>query len=189
MGESSCRAGPEVGMCPNTERTRNHEESSPLSDIVARSWVRPFLLAQADRATIEGIVTDASGAAIADAKVSVIRIETNSLIPLKTNEVGRYYAANLPLGTYRVTRGEDRIPRRPGGQPDPAIADERPRGREAGGRLDHRTRGRDRRSAHAGRLHRHHHGAADHQADPGTAADHRGQEARHHRITWRFCPA
>jgi hypothetical protein len=62
-----------------------------------------FLLAQADRATIEGIVSDASGAAVADAKVSVIRIETNSLIPLRTNEVGRYYAANLPLGTYRVT--------------------------------------------------------------------------------------
>jgi hypothetical protein len=62
-----------------------------------------FLLAQADRATIEGIVRDASGAAVADAKVTVIRVETNSLIPLKTNEVGRYYAANLPLGTYRVT--------------------------------------------------------------------------------------
>jgi hypothetical protein len=61
-----------------------------------------FLLAQADRATIEGIVTDASGAAIADAKVNIVRIETNSLIPLKTNEVGRYFAANLPLGTYRV---------------------------------------------------------------------------------------
>jgi hypothetical protein len=61
-----------------------------------------FLLAQADRATIEGIVTDSSGAAIADAKVSVVRIETNSLISLKTNEVGRYFAANLPLGTYRV---------------------------------------------------------------------------------------
>ncbi len=62
-----------------------------------------FLLAQADRATIEGIVTDTSGAAIADATVNIVRIETNTLIPLKTNEVGRYFAANLPLGTYRVT--------------------------------------------------------------------------------------
>jgi hypothetical protein len=61
-----------------------------------------FLPAQADRATIEGIVTDTSGAAIADAKVDITRIETNSLISLKTNEVGRYFAANLPLGTYRV---------------------------------------------------------------------------------------
>lgn len=62
-----------------------------------------FLWAQADRATIEGIVTDTSGAAIADAKVNIVRIETNILAPLKTNEVGRYFAANLPLGTYRVT--------------------------------------------------------------------------------------
>ena len=71
--------------------------------LVASLGASSFLLAQADRATIEGIVTDTSGAAIADAKVNIVRIETNSLIPLKTNEVGRYFAANLPLGTYRVT--------------------------------------------------------------------------------------
>ncbi len=61
-----------------------------------------ILLAQADRATIEGIVTDASGSAIVGASVNVTRLETNDLIALKTNEVGRYFAANLPLGTYRV---------------------------------------------------------------------------------------
>ncbi len=71
--------------------------------LVASLGASSFLLAQADRATIEGIVTDTSGAAIADAKVNIVRIETNILIPLKTNEVGRYFAANLPLGTYRVT--------------------------------------------------------------------------------------
>ena len=53
--------------------------------LIASLGAASFLLAQADRATIEGIVTDASGAAVADAKVNVIRIETNSLIPLKTN--------------------------------------------------------------------------------------------------------
>jgi hypothetical protein len=67
--------------------------------ILAASCV---LFAQADRATIEGIVTDASGAAIPDAQVNIVRIETNILIPLQTNEAGRYFAANLPLGTYRV---------------------------------------------------------------------------------------
>lgn len=61
-----------------------------------------FLLAQADRATIEGFVTDSSGAAVGGAKVSVIRIETNDVTGLATNEAGRYFAANLPLGTYRV---------------------------------------------------------------------------------------
>ncbi|MCC7153185.1 MAG: TonB-dependent receptor [Bryobacterales bacterium] len=58
---------------------------------------------QADRATIEGIVTDATGAAVPDASVIVTRTETNAGLSLRTNELGRYYAANLPLGTYRVT--------------------------------------------------------------------------------------
>jgi hypothetical protein len=62
-----------------------------------------LLLAQADRATIEGVVTDASGAAIVAATVKTLRIETNDVIQLKTNEAGRYFLANLPLGTYRVT--------------------------------------------------------------------------------------
>lgn len=69
--------------------------------------VTGLLFAQADRATIEGIVTDASGAAVADARVNVTRIETNDLIVLKTNDVGRYFAANLPLGTYRVRVEKD----------------------------------------------------------------------------------
>jgi hypothetical protein len=62
-----------------------------------------LLLAQADRATIEGVVTDASGASIAAATVKTLRIETNDVIQLKTNEAGRYFLPNLPLGTYRVT--------------------------------------------------------------------------------------
>jgi hypothetical protein len=61
-----------------------------------------LMYAQADRATIEGIVTDRSGAAVAGAKVHITRIETNDLITLETNETGRYFAANLALGTYRV---------------------------------------------------------------------------------------
>jgi hypothetical protein len=47
-----------------------------------------LLLAQADRATIQGIVTDASGASIVAATVKTLRIETNDVIQLKTNEIG-----------------------------------------------------------------------------------------------------
>lgn len=61
------------------------------------------LFAQADRGTIEGIITDASGAPVGNAQVQVLRTETNDLISLRTNDQGRYYAPNLPLGTYRVT--------------------------------------------------------------------------------------
>ncbi|MDQ2841666.1 MAG: TonB-dependent receptor, partial [Acidobacteriota bacterium] len=60
------------------------------------------LLAQTDRATIEGIVTDPSGGAIPDAGVSLTKIDTNEKTELKTNDSGRYFAPNLPIGTYRV---------------------------------------------------------------------------------------
>jgi hypothetical protein len=56
-----------------------------------------LLLAQADRATIEGVVTDASGASIVAATLKMLRIETHDVIQLKTNESGRYFLANLPL--------------------------------------------------------------------------------------------
>jgi hypothetical protein len=59
-------------------------------------------VAQQDRATIEGIVTDSSGALIADAQISILHVETNDEVLLRTNETGRYFAPNLPIGTYRV---------------------------------------------------------------------------------------
>ncbi len=59
-------------------------------------------IAQQDRATIEGLVTDSSGAAVVDAQVSVVHVETNDEVLLRTNETGRYFAPNLPIGTYRV---------------------------------------------------------------------------------------
>ena len=43
------------------------------------------------------------GSTIPDAKVSIIRVETNDMIVLKTNGQGRFFAPNLPVGTYRVT--------------------------------------------------------------------------------------
>src|ERR1700738_2191913 len=57
---------------------------------------------QIDRATIEGIVTDTSGASVADAHVTVTRVTANDKIQLRTNTSGRYFAPNLPIGEYRV---------------------------------------------------------------------------------------
>jgi hypothetical protein len=80
----------------------------PIESLNVRPWaglllllgaVPGLLLAQADRATIEGVVTDASGASIVAATVKTLRIETNDVIQLKTNEAGRYFLANLPFGT------------------------------------------------------------------------------------------
>ncbi len=73
-----------------------------LFTLIVLIGVGNLLFAQADRATIEGIVTDSSGASVPDAMVAVVRIETNNQFTLRTNDAGRYFAANLPLGTYRV---------------------------------------------------------------------------------------
>src|ERR1041385_5728695 len=58
---------------------------------------------QIDRGTIQGVVTDPSGAVIPGAKVKVTQIDTLSTIELSTNSDGLYIAPNLPAGNYRVT--------------------------------------------------------------------------------------
>jgi len=62
-----------------------------------------LLYGQTDRATIEGIVTDSSKAAIVDAKISVVKTGTNTLTQARSNETGRFFVPNLPIGTYDVT--------------------------------------------------------------------------------------
>jgi hypothetical protein len=56
-----------------------------------------------DRGTIAGTVTDASGAVIPSARVRIVQDGTNASWSFESNEVGRYYAPNMPLGNYRVT--------------------------------------------------------------------------------------
>jgi len=62
---------------------------------------------QIDRGTIEGLVKDPSGLAIPGAKVQVIRIDTNSVLELATNQEGLYTAPNLPAANYRVVIQKD----------------------------------------------------------------------------------
>ena len=75
--------------------------------MIALAGASSFLFAQADRATIEGLVTDSTGASIPAATVEILRTETKDIIQLKSNEAGRFFAPNLPLGTYRVTVTKD----------------------------------------------------------------------------------
>ncbi len=62
-----------------------------------------LLNGQTDRATIEGIVKDPSGAVIPDATVTIVKVDTNERTELRSNESGRYFAPNLPIGAYTVT--------------------------------------------------------------------------------------
>ena len=56
----------------------------------------------ADRAEITGIVTDTSGAAVPDAKVSIINQDTGAKIVVGTNSAGNYSTPPLPIGTYTM---------------------------------------------------------------------------------------
>ncbi len=60
-------------------------------------------LAQDATGKVTGIVTDESGAVIANAAVTVTNIATNATQQIATNKDGFYQALQLPLGLYRVT--------------------------------------------------------------------------------------
>ncbi len=60
-------------------------------------------LAQVQNGQINGVVTDPSGAAISNAKVTVTNTATNYTVSSTTGEAGLYTAKELPVGTYKVT--------------------------------------------------------------------------------------
>jgi len=59
--------------------------------------------AQEVRASITGIVTDPSGAAVANAPITVTHIARNVSVETRSNESGNYVAPFLAPGTYRLT--------------------------------------------------------------------------------------
>ncbi len=56
----------------------------------------------ADRAVITGVVTDSSGAAVPDARVTITAESTGVKTIVGSNSAGNYSTPPLPLGTYRV---------------------------------------------------------------------------------------
>ena len=62
---------------------------------------------QTFRGTIQGSVTDTSGASIPGAKVKVFSPGTGLSRTISTNEQGEYVASELPLGSYNVTIEKD----------------------------------------------------------------------------------
>jgi len=60
------------------------------------------LLAQTDRGTISGNVTDPSGAGIPEAKVSAVQAGTNSTFSTVSTSSGDFTVPSLPVGDYTV---------------------------------------------------------------------------------------
>ena len=59
--------------------------------------------AQVQNGIFTGTVMDPSGAAVANADVSLTNLGTNETITAKTNTEGLYRIAELPVGTYKFT--------------------------------------------------------------------------------------
>ena len=64
--------------------------------------VRPAGAQAVANGTIQGIVTDASGAGVANAKIAAVQSETGQLLQTVTGNDGSYVLANLPVGPYRL---------------------------------------------------------------------------------------
>jgi hypothetical protein len=60
-------------------------------------------IAQQDRGTLVGTVTDPTGAAIPGVSVTITHVQTNQRYDTVTNVVGQYRVPNLPVGEYRIT--------------------------------------------------------------------------------------
>jgi len=73
-------------------------------------WIFPLfwlLPALAQEASISGVITDASGAALPAVTVTVKNVETGSVRTLATDNAGRYTAASVQVGRYEVTAGKE----------------------------------------------------------------------------------
>ena len=71
--------------------------------VLAFGFVQTCAQSQALNGQIEGVVTDANGAALPNASITVRNIETGFERKITSDESGVYRAPLLPLGTYRVT--------------------------------------------------------------------------------------
>ncbi|MEN6607528.1 MAG: carboxypeptidase regulatory-like domain-containing protein, partial [Bryobacteraceae bacterium] len=79
-----------------------------LSIVLLAAWfvlpaLTPQLAAQTITATLEGVVSDASGAVVPGAKVDVTNERTNVTQTKTSDERGRYYFPLLPPGSYKLT--------------------------------------------------------------------------------------
>jgi Carboxypeptidase regulatory-like domain len=61
------------------------------------------LLAQSDRGTITGTVTDPAGGVVAGASVEAKQLDTNALFPTTATQTGNFTLVQLPAGAYEVT--------------------------------------------------------------------------------------
>jgi len=60
-------------------------------------------LAQTDRGTLTGVITDPAGAVVANAAIELKGVENGTVYPAVTSATGNYTFSQLPVGTYELT--------------------------------------------------------------------------------------
>jgi hypothetical protein len=84
--------------------SRSHTLFSACAALLLLAFAAtPNLHAQAVSGTIVGTVTDATGAVVAGAPITILRISENTTYNSVTNESGNFTVPELPSGTYNVT--------------------------------------------------------------------------------------
>ena len=71
--------------------------------VLTASLATPYMQAQQTLGGITGAVTDASGAAVANATVTIVEEQTKLTRSAKTNSSGVYQFVNMPIGSYAIS--------------------------------------------------------------------------------------
>jgi hypothetical protein len=79
-----------------------HKVTSLVLFIALAGWIAGSAWSQQVTASITGRITDPSGAAVANAKISATSVERGTQYPTTANSEGYYNLTNLPVGTYNV---------------------------------------------------------------------------------------
>ena len=74
-----------------------------LPAIAAAVFLSSPAHAQEVRATVGGVVTDPSGAAVPDARITITNVERNTIGAVQSNATGRYFVQFLLPGSYTVS--------------------------------------------------------------------------------------
>ena len=84
-------------------RVSNFILSVFLVFVVRLALLTPFSVAQQTLGSINGTVTDSSGAVVPKAEVRIRNVATNFLVTADTKGDGSFNAADLPIGSYEIT--------------------------------------------------------------------------------------
>ena len=100
---SSESVGADVGANEFPDRVETKTATTDTNPLLATLFVVPMLIAQSDRGTITGTVSDQGGATIPGASILLQNTATGSSYNTVTTETGNYTVPSLPVGNYVLT--------------------------------------------------------------------------------------